>query len=136
MSSWHKRYCVAAFIVLRHWRLLLYILIDIQFGISCFCLHVLLYHSTRLVPHNFFYIPILILCTVIQLCNVVPCTVIQLCNVPCTVIQLCNDVPCTVIQLCNILPCTVIQLCNVVPCTVIQLCNVVPCTVIQLCNFN
>ena len=39
LSSWFKRWCVAAFIVLRHWRLLPFTLTDIYFGSSCLRLY-------------------------------------------------------------------------------------------------
>ena len=53
---------MSSFIVLRHWALLLFILINIQFGVNYFFLHVLLYHIAVLVLYNFFplYVPILI----------------------------------------------------------------------------
>ena len=51
--SWFKLYCVADCVVLRPWRLLPFILIDIQFGVSCYGQHVLLYLISVLGLYNF-----------------------------------------------------------------------------------
>jgi hypothetical protein len=51
---WLELWCwVAAFIVLRQCWLLPFILIDMQLGVRCFCLHVLLYHIAALVLYGF-----------------------------------------------------------------------------------
>jgi hypothetical protein len=43
----------AVFTVLRHWRLVPFIMNDVQFGVSCFCLHGLLYRIASLVMYSF-----------------------------------------------------------------------------------
>jgi len=48
LSSRFIHKCVAAFIVLRHWWLVPFILIDMHFGVSCIFLNVLLYHIALL----------------------------------------------------------------------------------------
>ena len=45
--------CVAAFTVLRHWWLVPFILNDMQYGVSCFCVHVLLYCIAALLLYSF-----------------------------------------------------------------------------------
>jgi len=80
------RNCVAALIILNHWRLLLLILNDIWFGVSCFCLHALLHYIAAFVLYNFSFVSLYwYICfayhSLADFMFIASCIVIQLCNI-------------------------------------------------------
>jgi hypothetical protein len=79
LSSWFIWKRVAVLTVLRHWRLVPFIMNDVQFGVSCFCMHGLLYRIASLVM---FSVSFTFLCWYICPCLLGKCWIDKLtCNI-------------------------------------------------------